>query len=73
MKPIYQRLIIALDEWLGMLLLVYLHSHDRGLFWVVLPIWIVAVYLISYPLYGCGVEEHGAIVTLRERWRRRRG
>jgi hypothetical protein len=50
-KDRYARAFIALDEWVGMLLLVYLHRVDSPLFWVVLPLWVVAVYVISYPLY----------------------
>ncbi len=58
-----RRAFIALDEWVGMLLLVYLHRADRALFWYVLPAWLVAVYAISYPLYWIEQEKKHDVIT----------
>lgn len=55
MKPmteLHRRLIIALDEWGGILTLLYLAPpewHQR-MFFAFLPAWFIAVYVISYPL-----------------------
>jgi len=46
------RLFIFADEWLGILLLVYLYGHVRKDFFVVVFIvWAIAIYAVSYPLY----------------------
>lgn len=57
MKESTQRTFIALDEWLGMIILIYLFEADSVLFWVMLPLWVVAVYGISYPFYWWGRED----------------
>lgn len=57
MQPSTQRAFIALDEWLGMLLSVYLFQTSSSLFWFVCPLWIIAVYGISYPFYWWGRED----------------
>jgi hypothetical protein len=46
-----QRLIIALDEWPGILLCIYLRSTHSPIFWWFAIPWAIAVYGISYPLY----------------------
>lgn len=50
MTTAQQRAFIALDEWLGIVTLIYLWQSARELFWIVLPAWVIAVYVISYPL-----------------------
>lgn len=51
MTLLQRRLIIALDEWLGVLLLCWLRYTRDSLFWPVLVFWAAAVYLGSYLPY----------------------
>ncbi len=51
MKARHQRLFIAVDEWLGAALCLYLWKTQDQLFWPVLIIWVVMIYGISYPWY----------------------
>lgn len=51
MGPNARRAWIALDEWLGAALLLYLwRTHDPA-FWPVLAWWALCVYGVSYPLH----------------------
>lgn len=63
MKARHQRAFIALDEWLGILVAVYLHSTGSSLFWYFVIPWAIAIYAISYPL-------HWRAERKRRRWRR---
>ncbi len=46
------RLFIFADEWLGVLLLLYLYGHaGRDTFVIVFFIWAIAIYGVSYPFY----------------------
>lgn len=49
MTPVQRRLFIALDEWLGIVVLLWMHRTHDGLFWPALVFWAVSVYAISYP------------------------
>lgn len=51
MKAVHRRIFIALDEWLGAGLNVYLYTTASPAFWYVFIFWAVAVYAISYPLH----------------------
>ena len=51
MRAAQQRTFIALDEWLGILVAIFLFERGSALFWPFTVIWAVAVYVISYPLH----------------------
>lgn len=51
MRDLHQRTFIALDEWLGIFLLVYLDRVGSRLLWPFAITWAIAVYLVSYPWY----------------------
>lgn len=70
MKESAQRAFIALDEWLGIFTLIYLFEVNSILFWFVLPVWVVAVYLLSYIPYWWGLEENGKVTPIRWAFRR---
>ncbi len=48
-RPIYSRIFIAIDEWLGIFVLLYLHKYDPSLFFPFLIGWAIMVYVVSYP------------------------
>jgi hypothetical protein len=51
MTPFQRRVFILIDEWLGILLCVYLwRTHDSA-FWTVFIMWTSVVYGCSYPLH----------------------
>ena len=49
MSPTARRAFIALDEWLGVLLLLWLRGKPE--FWPAFAGWFVAVYCVSYPCH----------------------
>lgn len=50
MSPLARRAFIAIDEWLGIFLCVYLwRVEDYVALAVFAPLFVVAVYVISYP------------------------
>jgi hypothetical protein len=51
MSKIHQRIFIAVDEWLGAVLCVYLWHAHREAFWTVFMFWAFCVYVIAYPSY----------------------
>jgi hypothetical protein len=60
MTKFQQRAFIALDEWLGIALLVYLHRTGDSAFWPVLVAWLFCVYIISYPSHWGWFVQRGA-------------
>lgn len=73
MKEKHQRAFIFGDEWIGMLLSVFLYERGSFLFWIVCPLWLIAVYGISYPLYWWCREDAGIRTPMRplfNRWSR---
>jgi hypothetical protein len=60
-----QRLIIALDEWLGVVVSITLYLLGSGLFYVFTPIWAVIVYGLSYPEHWRTLEINGQKTPLR--------
>jgi len=57
MTLLQRRLIVAMDEWLGVFLLVYLHSVRSEWFWPAFIFWFITVYVISYPGYWAKEKE----------------
>jgi hypothetical protein len=51
MTQLQERLIIALDEWLGIALLAWLDYRHSPAFKPVLVAFVVLIYAISYPSY----------------------
>lgn len=51
MRDTHQRLFIALDEWLGVFVSIFLFEINSKLFWWFVIPWAIAVYLVSYPWY----------------------
>lgn len=45
------RLFIFLDEWLGIILWIYLYEKGDKAFVIVFPAWIIMVYGIAYRSY----------------------
>ena len=66
MRAVHQRIFIAIDEWVGILILIHLHTASSTLFWPFGVTWAVAVYVISYPWYW------GWWQLLLAKWRARR-
>lgn len=51
MTALQARIFIAIDEWLGAGVLLYLKAVHDPSFRVVLVFWIVATYVVAYPSY----------------------
>jgi hypothetical protein len=49
MSPFQRRLFVAVDEWLGILLCLYLWRTNDPAFWWVFGTFVTMVYVISYP------------------------
>lgn len=45
-----RRLFVFADEWLGIVLCVYLWKTNDPAFWPVFVAFVVLVYVVSYPL-----------------------
>jgi hypothetical protein len=51
MTQLQARIIIAVDEWLGIALCVFLHERGSSAFWPVFVAFVVLVYGFSYVPY----------------------
>lgn len=60
MRAVQQRTFIAIDEWLGIAVAIFLHETGSSLFWPFVVLWAVAVYAISYPWYWWSTRKAGA-------------
>ena len=49
--PLARRIFIAVDEWLGIVLLMYLHATESPVFWRVFVCWALGVYAFGYIPY----------------------
>jgi hypothetical protein len=53
-------MFILADEWLGVVLCLYLWKTEDRAFWPVLITWAVLVYAISYPWYWLSYRQRSA-------------
>lgn len=51
MTQLQARLIILIDEWLGVALCCWCYHYHHETFWYVFTAFVVLVYGLSYPLY----------------------